>query len=65
MPDDLTKPLARAIYEAHARSRNVKTAWNQLGGSEQKHWINVSTAALAFLGEYAVDEEESAQPLFL
>ncbi len=55
IPDDLTKPLARAIYEAHARSRQIRTAWNQLGGTEQKHWVNVASAVTEFLAEYEED----------
>lgn len=58
MDSDLTGPLAKVIYEAHARSRNLKTRFQDLG-NERAHWINVATAVLAFWGECAIDEEES------
>lgn len=58
--DDMTGPLARVIYEAHARERQIKTTWSGLGGTERAHWMAVSSAVLAFWGEYAgIGEEES------
>jgi hypothetical protein len=56
--DDLTRPLARVIYEAHARSRNLKSRWEDIGGSEKEHWYHVSAAAITFWGDYADGVEE-------
>lgn len=58
MPDDLTRPLARVLYEAHAKSRKLKTKWRDLGPEEKRHWYFVSTAAVSFFGEYADAIEE-------
>ncbi len=60
MPDDIAKPLARCIYEAHARSRGIKSTWQGIGGTERQHWLNVAEAALSFLGEFqdAIEDEE-------
>ena len=62
MPDDVSKPLARCIYEAHARSRRLKTGWVILSRDEQQHWVNVATAVLSFLGEYEEMFEDGVSP---
>jgi hypothetical protein len=46
------------LYEAHARSRKLKTKWGDLGPEEKGHWYFVSTAAVSFFGEYADAIEE-------
>ena len=55
--DDITKPLAKVIYEAHARSRQLKTRWQDLG-NEEKHWVNVAAAVVAFFGEHQMEEDD-------
>jgi hypothetical protein len=50
--DEILKPLAREIYEAHRRSRQLKTEWKDLGGSEKQHWVDVATAVRAFMEEF-------------
>jgi len=55
---DLARPLARVLYEAHARSRKLKTKWGDLGPEEKGHWLYVATAAAAFWGDYAEAVEE-------
>ena len=62
MPDDLTGPLAKVIYEAHARSRNLKTRWDDIGGTEHAHWKHVSAAVLAFWADYGDMIEEETTP---
>ena len=56
--EQMQRQLARVIYEAHARSRKLKTTWRDLGPEEKRHWYFVSTAAVSFFGEYADAIEE-------